>query len=232
MIQFCRLAFSLQHSHSHSHSHSHPSHHEHGSPNINTPLITDQIIEISESEKFNSPISITPSQIESDEAHKVENINLRAAFIHVLGDLIQSIGILIASGLVWYNEEWRIADPICTLLFSVIVFGSTIMISKEIIHILMEGTPKNINASHVKTDIESVEGIERAHDLHIWTLSPGNVALTVHIITKPAITYEEHSVILSKIQEMICSKYNIHHSTIQIEKDESFHCNPSTCVSG
>lgn len=71
-----------------------------------------------------------------------DDINLRAAFIHVLGDLVQSVGVLIASGIIWYKENWRIADPICTLLFSFIVMISTIFISRDILRILMEGTNK------------------------------------------------------------------------------------------
>jgi len=75
-----------------------------------------------------------------------------------------------------------------------------------------------------------IEGVLGAHDLHVWTISPGNVALTVHItIISEAVSYsQEH--ILGKIQEMLCSKYTIHHSTIQVEKQESIHCNPAFCT--
>lgn len=74
-----------------------------------------------------------------DHSHKHEDINLRAAFIHVIGDLIQSIGVLIASGLIWYRPQWQIADPICTFLFSVVVLGTTAFICRDILRILMEG---------------------------------------------------------------------------------------------
>ena len=70
----------------------------------------------------------------------IEDINLRAAFIHVIGDLVQSLGVLIASAIIWYNDDWKIADPICTLFFSIIVFISTIFIIKDILRILMEGS--------------------------------------------------------------------------------------------
>lgn len=71
--------------------------------------------------------------------YSTEDINLRAAFIHVIGDLIQSIGVLIASAVIWYNEEWKIMDPVCTILFSIVVLISTIYICRDIILILMEG---------------------------------------------------------------------------------------------
>jgi zinc transporter 2 len=78
----------------------------------------------------------SPGTIENNLS---EDINLRAAFIHVLGDLVQSVGVLIASGIIWYRDDWRIADPICTLLFSVIVVVSTMFISRDIFRLLMEG---------------------------------------------------------------------------------------------
>lgn len=68
-----------------------------------------------------------------------QNINVRAAFIHVLGDLVQSIGVLIASILIWYNPDWAIADPICTFIFSVLVLVTTIGILRDSLHVLMEG---------------------------------------------------------------------------------------------
>jgi solute carrier family 30 (zinc transporter), member 2 len=81
----------------------------------------------------------------ADENYRetTEDINLRAAFIHILGDLIQSVGVLIASGIIWHNQNWRIADPICTLLFSLIVMISTIFITRDILRILMEGINKS-----------------------------------------------------------------------------------------
>ncbi len=78
---------------------------------------------------------------EETKDHSHDDINLRAAFIHVIGDLIQSVGVLIASGLIWYRPQWRIADPICTFLFSILVLGTTLYIFRDILRILMEGKP-------------------------------------------------------------------------------------------
>lgn len=86
------------------------------------------------------------SSLQSSNFNDID-INLRAAFIHVIGDLVQSVGVLIASAFIWYNEDWRIADPICTLFFSVIVVISTIFISKDILRILMEGKISKILVS-------------------------------------------------------------------------------------
>lgn len=75
-----------------------------------------------------------------------------------------------------------------------------------------------------------IEGVERVHDLHVWTISPGNIALTVHVSINSDLLSSDQEIILSKIQELLCSKYTIHHSTIQMEKKESIHCNPVNCV--
>lgn len=75
-----------------------------------------------------------------------------------------------------------------------------------------------------------IEGVLGAHDLHVWTISPGNVALTVHLTIKSEPVSLCQDQIISKIQEMLCSKYTIHHSTIQVEKQESIHCYPTICT--
>jgi len=75
-----------------------------------------------------------------------------------------------------------------------------------------------------------IEGVERAHDLHVWAISPRNIALTVHVSINSDILSSDQEIILGKIQELLCSKYTIHHSTIQMEKKESIHCNPVNCI--
>lgn len=75
-----------------------------------------------------------------------------------------------------------------------------------------------------------IEGVERAHDLHVWAISPGNIALTVHVSINSDLLSSDQEIILGKIQELLCSKYTIHHSTIQIERKESIHCNPINCA--
>jgi zinc transporter 2 len=113
------MALALGHNHHHHHDHGHS--HEIGE----------------ESARTTSTFSLA-----------VEDLNLRAALIHVLGDLLQSIGVVIASALIWYQPSWRVADPICTLLFSVIVFVTTIFISRDIVRILMEGIQEGNSLQH------------------------------------------------------------------------------------
>lgn len=97
-------------------------------------------------------------------------------------------------------------------------------------NLIILGTPKNIKVSNILEDLMNVEGVLGAHDLHVWTISPGNIALTVHITIKSEPVSYCQEQILGKIQEILCSKYTIHHSTIQVEKKESIHCNPAFCI--
>lgn len=96
---------------------------------------------------------------------------------------------------------------------------------KEII-IVFIGSPKDVATDQVSHDISAVAGVVSVHDLHIWTLSPGNTALTVHVLASDE---ADSGNLLHRIGEVICSKHGIHHSTIQIEHKEGFHCNPSFC---
>jgi len=143
----------------------------------------------------------------------MENINVRAAFIHVLGDLLQSVGVIIAAIIIKIKPEWGIVDPICTFLFSVIVLFTTFGISKDCIRVLMEGTPTNVNITRMRTDIENSDpSIVGVHDLHVWGLNMGKAAMSCHIdSTNPMKSLKYATRIINR-------KYKILHTTIQVEQ--------------
>lgn len=163
------------------------------------------------------------------------NINVQAAFIHAVGDLIQSIGVLVASLLVWYRPEWRIADLLCTIVFSVLVLGSTWFLARDVIHILMEGTPRDICPRVLRERLAEVDGVKEVHDLHVWSLAPGKASATVHVVIdwerQRGDQYLYHRVLL-KCQRIICG-YNVHHVTIQIDpcRTGAVHCRTDCCGS-
>ena len=144
-----------------------------------------------------------------------ENVNVRAALLHVLGDILQSVGVVIAGILICINEDWNIADPICTFLFSVIVLFTTIPIMKECIGVLMEGAPIGVDLDGLTDDLANITDVISVHDLHVWSLSIGKSSMSCHLVaTKPVETLE--------VATRICrEKYNISHATIQIEECES-----------
>jgi hypothetical protein len=139
------------------------------------------------------------------------NINVRAAFIHALGDLIQSIGVMIAAALIWYNPEWRIADPICTFVFSALVMWTTFGIVKDASSVLMMSVPSGIDPVRICEDLEALPGVSNVHDLHVWALTPAERILTVHIIA------DAPAEALTAAQKII-SGHGIGQSTIQVER--------------
>ncbi|KAI8876825.1 cation efflux protein [Backusella circina FSU 941] len=164
--------------------------------------------------------------------HEEGNINLRAAALHVLGDLLASIGVLVSSIVLIFKPEYTIVDPICTFVFSIIVLYTTYHLVKDSLSVLMEGAPNHIKPDEIENSLLEIPGVIAVHDLHIWTLSPGKSSLTVHVNVDPStsISYDE---ILSRGQQIICSIYGVHHSTLQIESDKAeftHHCKPDICT--
>ena len=113
--------------------------------------------------------------------HHEENINIRAAVVHVIGDMLQSIGVIIASILIYFYPEAQIADPICTYLFSILVIITTIPVFKACLQVLMEQVPTGINAKSLKEKVEKIDYVETVDDFHVWALAGGKNFMTCHI---------------------------------------------------
>jgi len=146
---------------------------------------------------------------------KAQNINVQAAFIHVVGDAVQSAGVMIAAALIWYRPQWRLADPICSFIFAILVLGTTTRLIWQASHILMEGMPEGIDAPRVRSDLEGIAGVLEVHDLHIWSISVGKPALSVHLLAD-----ERAEGVLSKATDLCNNKHGIHHVTIQVEREK------------
>ena len=109
------------------------------------------------------------------------NVNVRAAFIHIIGDIIQSIGVVIAAIIIMIDQDLHLADPICTFICSVLVFMTTIPILRECLLVLMEASPAEIDIAALEQDLQRKTGCSSLHDLHVWSISVGKHALSVHM---------------------------------------------------
>lgn len=147
------------------------------------------------------------------------NVNLRSAYLHVLGDALGSVGAIIA-GVLMLFFEWYIADPIISVVVAILILRSAWGVLTHSIHILMEGTPITINQKDVKATIEEIDGVIDVHDLHIWTITSGMDSLTCHILIKDDFDSQE---ILQHAIDKIREKFKIEHTTIQIEKSSIEH---------
>ncbi|OMP11776.1 Cation efflux protein [Corchorus capsularis] len=146
---------------------------------------------------------------------KRRNINVHSAYLHVLGDSIQSIGVMIGGGLIWYKPEWKIVDLICTLIFSVVVLGTTIRMLRNILEVLMESTPREIDATKLERGLLEMGDVVAIHELHIWAITVGKVLLACHVKIRPE---ADADAVLDNVIGYIRREYNISHVTIQIER--------------
>lgn len=224
------MAFLLGHDHGHSHGHGHDHDHDHGVSHNHGMTITthhdhrDHHHYHEEHSKDNGhnhahedhaePLLKNSSQDEKTQK-KQRNINVQGAYLHVLGDSIQSIGVMIGGALIWYKPEWKIIDLICTLIFSVIVLGTTIKMLRNILEVLMESTPREIDATRLEKGMLEMDGVVAIHELHIWAITVGKVLLACHVKVRPE---ADADMVLDMVVDYIRREYNISHVTIQIER--------------
>ncbi|XP_039166796.1 metal tolerance protein 1-like [Eucalyptus grandis] len=157
------------------------------------------------------------SEKESGPKQKKQwNINVQGAYLHVLGDSIQSVGVMIGGAIIWYKPEWKIIDLICTLIFSVIVLGTTIRMLRNILEVLMESTPREIDATRLAQGLCEMDDVTAVHELHIWAITVGKVLLACHVKIKREANAD---MVLNKVVDFIRREYNISHVTIQIERE-------------
>lgn len=108
-----------------------------------------------------------------------ENINIRAAAAHVLGDLLQSLGVLFAAVIIKIYPDLKQADPVCTILFTIVVVCATLRVAKDSVLLLLEASPKSIQ--DLSLELRHLPGVKHLHNLHVWTLAPGRDAIAVHL---------------------------------------------------
>ncbi|MFC5404477.1 cation diffusion facilitator family transporter [Cohnella soli] len=149
------------------------------------------------------------------------NINLRSAYLHVLGDALGSVG-AVAAGIIMLVTDWYIADPIISVLVSLLILRSTWGVVKHTVHVLMEGTPDGVDQAEVKEALVAIEGVSGVHNLHIWTITSGMHALSCHLLVEDGAQAQR---ILQQAISLLEQSFDIEHATIQIETTEIQHPN-------
>jgi len=140
-------------------------------------------------------------------------LNLRAAMLHVTSDLIGSVAAL-AAGAVIYFTGWRPIDPILSLVIALLILASTINLLREALHVLMEGVPRTVKLEEVGKLIARIDGVRSVHDLHIWHISLGRVALSAHLDIAELSSWPA---VLAQARRMLQERYAIDHVTLQPE---------------
>jgi cobalt-zinc-cadmium efflux system protein len=142
------------------------------------------------------------------------SLNQRGAYLHVLGDLLGSVGALIA-GLILITSGWVLADPLISVLIGALVLISAWRLVKESTDVLLEAAPRHIALSDVHDRIASVPGVESVHDLHLWTVTSGVVAMSGHLVVKNP---TDNQPVLEEVQERM-QALGINHVTVQLERE-------------
>lgn len=208
----------LGHDHGHGHGHDHGHGHNHGHGHSVSHHEANEPLQIKDPEAENrddlreqllpkGPGSAKP--VVPPTPH--QNINITSAYLHVLGDLLMSVGVIIAAIIINWQPTWTIADPICTYVFSVVIMFTSIPTFKDCMMVLMEATPDNIDVDKLEQDIVDSPDVEELHDLHIWSISQGKFSMSCHIISKHPLKT------LHYVTDMCRRKYKLYHTTIQVE---------------
>jgi len=162
-----------------------------------------------------------------------ENLNVKGAFLHVVGDLISSLGVILAGAIILLTG-WRRVDSIISFVIGVIILIGAYRLVMESVHILLESTPKDITLNEVIDGVKTIEGVRDLHHVHLWTITSGIYALSAHVLIEDQMT-SRSSQILEDINRFLREKFNIDHTTIQFECEAcqtDFVCRLDTSGSG
>jgi cobalt-zinc-cadmium efflux system protein len=141
------------------------------------------------------------------------NLNLRGAFLHVVSDAIGSVGAIVA-GFVMLTTGWYLADPLIGVFIGVLILFSSWSLVKDSLSVLMQAVPKGIRLEEVRQTIEAVDGVSKVHDLHIWAVTSDIFTLSAHAVVENGGDFHE---VLNGIEDTLKARYNIEHTTIQLE---------------
>ena len=144
------------------------------------------------------------------------NLNVRAAMLHVFGDVAASVGVIVA-GLAISLARWYAADAVISLAIAVLVAKSAWDVMRETIDILMESTPKDVDMARLVDDIACVPGVSDIHDLHVWSIAGGMRSLSAHLRIEGDLVLSECDALLEAINAVLAVRYRIAHTTIQFE---------------
>lgn len=146
------------------------------------------------------------------------DINLRAALLHIAGDVASSAAVAVG-GVVTLLTRWPYADPILSLAIALLLTWGALRLARDSVGVLLEGTPPGLRLDDVEAAILEVNGIHSVHDLHIWCLAPDRVALTCHVVVDGELAARDAEVVVRDLEATVCHHFGIGHTTIQTDAD-------------
>lgn len=153
-------------------------------------------------------------QREGEASPKREDLNVRSAYLHVLGDAVSSVGVILAAGVIWLTG-WTWVDPLMSSLIGVLILFSSWRVLRSAIHILAEGVPEGIVVEKIGQSMAEVAGVIDVHDLHVWSICSGHIALSAHVVIADQSLAESNG-LMGELKKRL-SAFGIEHTTIQFE---------------
>ncbi|KAM7405861.1 hypothetical protein PAMP_000281 [Pampus punctatissimus] len=144
------------------------------------------------------------------------SLAVRAAFIHALGDLLQSVGVLIAAYIVRFKPDYKLADPICTYIFSVLVLITTFRIIRDTTVIVLEGVPRHLNTQRIEEDLLKLEDVQSVDELNVWALTADKTAALVHLQLTPS-SADSWEDVQAKARHLLLHTYGLTRCTVQVQ---------------
>ena len=150
-------------------------------------------------------------------------LNARSAFLHVVADTVSSVAILVGAGVMWLRPDWTWLDPLLSLAIAALILWGTVGLIGEITEVLMEGVPRHLDLAEVQATMASASvDVVAIHDLHLWTISSGLYALSAHVVIS-AEALGRNDEILTSVKQLLCDRFRIDHTTLQIETADYAH---------
>jgi len=143
------------------------------------------------------------------------SLNVRGAYLHVLGDALSSVGVMLAA-LMMLLTDWTLADPLASAAIGLVIVPRTWALLRQAVNVLLEGTPPHLDLAEIEAAIQRVFGVRRVHDLHVWTLTSGREAMSAHVVVDDV---GESDRLLRELHEVLHARFGIDHTTIQLETE-------------
>ena len=156
-----------------------------------------------------------------------DNLNMKGALLHVFGDLLGSVAAIVAALSIMFFG-WGFMDPLASVIVAILIAVSGFRILRQSLNVLMEGVPENIDVDTIINTINNIEGVEDAHHLHVWSISSGMNALSVHVVVNGTLNVHETQKIIHRIEEQMKHE-NIEHVTVQVECKHHDHDDELLC---
>jgi cobalt-zinc-cadmium efflux system protein len=153
---------------------------------------------------------------EHQNSEQKRNLNVQSAFLHVLGDVISSVGVIVAAVVIQYTGiAW--IDPLISVLIGVIIFISSFRVLRSAMHILLEGVPEGLSIQKINERMSTIGAVKTVHDLHVWNLGSDQVSLSAHVVLQEDCCPDE-LVVMDALRNLLDDEFHIQHTTIQFEK--------------